>query len=449
MPTRADYISLLRLALPVMLVQVGMMAMGVVDTVVVGRLSEQALGAVGLGNIYFWGVGVLTSGVLGSLDPVISQAVGAGDTEAAARGVQRGAMLAVMLSVLAAALLLPVEPVLGLLRQHAGLTPLASQYVRISIAGVMPLMFFNLLRQTLQARHRLAPIVWATVLANGVNAVLAIGLVYGRFGLPAWGVAGSAWATAASRWLMCGLVVALSWCQMHTDLWPIRHAVMHRAPLLRMLRLGVPIGLQMWLEFAAFAVIGLMMGTLGTTQMAAHQIALNLASLTFMVPLAAGQSASVLVGNAIGAGDQARAKRAATAAIVVGFGFMCITAVIFRLMPRPLSMMYTADPAVVALAATLIPIAGLFQVFDGLQAVGAGILRGAGDTHAAMVINIFGFWLTGVPVSVALAFYFSGGAVGLWWGFVAGLAVVASLLMLRVRQRFKREIGRVVVEQQH
>ena len=166
-----------------------------------------------------------------------------------------------------------------------------------------------------------------------------------------------------------------------------------------------------------------------------------------MVPLGVSTATAVLVGQAIGAGDEARARRSAIAGIVIGTSFMCASALAFRLFPSALARTYTGDAMVIALAATLIPIAGVFQVFDGIQAVAAGVLRGIGDTHAPAIINVVGFWLIGLPVSWVLAFRMGGGAVGLWWGIVVGLAAVATILMARVRVRLARSMRRVVIDE--
>ena len=213
-----------------------------------------------------------------------------------------------------------------------------------------------------------------------------------------------------------------------------------------MLRLGIPIGLQQFLEFGVFGAIGILMGVLGTTEMAAHQIAINLASLTFMVPVGVGAAAAVRVGHATGAGDGASARESAGAAIACGVGFMCLTGVMFLAFPHAIAVLYTPDTAVIALASVLIPIAGVFQIFDGVQAVCAGILRGLGDTRIPFMINLAGFWLVGFPISVLLGFRTSLGAVGLWWGFVAGLAVVAILLLFRMRGLLRGEIKRTTIE---
>jgi MATE family multidrug resistance protein len=214
----------------------------------------------------------------------------------------------------------------------------------------------------------------------------------------------------------------------------------------RVARVGLPIGGQYLLEYGAFGCTALMMGLIGTTELAAHQIAINIASLTFMVPMGVSTATAVLVGHAIGAGDEERARRAASAGMLSGVGFMAVSGICLVAAPALFARAYSTDPSVIALAATLIPIAGLFQVFDGTQVVATGILRGIGDTEAPMVINILGFWLVGLPASAWLAFGRDTGARGLWWGLVAGLAVVSMLLLVRVRSRMRRRMRRLVID---
>jgi len=289
-------------------------------------------------------------------------------------------------------------------------------------------------------------VVWTMIAANLTNAGLNWVFVYGNLGSPALGASGSAIATAVSRWLMVLLLLAGAWRELRPSLLPVRHDLWRPIALRRMLALGVPIGVQMTLETAAFGAIGLLMGVLGTTDIAAHQIAITLASFTFMVPVGVGSAAAVRVGHAIGAGDARRARAAMRAAYLCGVGFMCVTAVVFLGAPSLLARAFTGDTQVIALAALLIPVAGVFQVFDGAQAVGAGVLRGAGDTTAPLLVMLAAYWLVGVPVSAYLGFKTSMGPVGLWWGFVVSLATVALFLFLRVRVVFGRELRRVHIE---
>jgi MATE family multidrug resistance protein len=446
---RAELRATVSLAVPVVFVQLGFMAMGVVDTLMVGRVSARVLAAVALGNLYFFNVSIFSVGTLMALDPIVAQSVGAGDDESVARAMQRGLVIAAVLTVGTMLLLAPARAVLAAFRQPAEIVPDATAYLHISIAGVLPYFLFVVFRQTLQAMHRVAPIVWTVIVANLTNAGFNWVFVYGHLGSPVLGVAGSAIATAISRWVMLVLVLALAWNELRRPLLPLRPGALAWPPIRRMLRIGLPIGAQQALEAGAFGAIGLLMGVLGTIEMAAHQIAITLAAFTFMVPLGVGSAGAVRVGHAIGAGDEHRARAAIGAAYLCGVGFMAMTAIAFLGAPRALAHAFTGDERVVALAAVLIPIAGVFQVFDGGQAVGAGVLRGAGDTTAPLFVMLGAYWLLGVPVSAYLGFRTPLRAAGLWWGFVASLAAVAIFLALRIRVVFSRGMTRVVVEGGH
>jgi len=437
---------MVRLALPIVAVQLGQMLMGVMDTIMVGHVSPESIAAVALGNLYFFGAAIFGMGALMALDPVVAQAVGAGDTVAVARGVQRGLILALGLSVVATALLLPARPVLGLLRQPPGVADVAATYARVEIVGILPFYLFGALRQSLQATKRVAPIVGAIVAGNLTNVALNYLWIYGHLGFPAGGAVGSAWATSVSRWVMLGLLLAVAWRSLKPQLLPLRREALAWEPLRRMVLLGAPIGIQYELEYGVFAVVGIMMGWMGTAQLAGHQVALNLASLAFMVPLGVSAAAAVLVGHAVGRGDIAEARRAAAAGLVAGVGFMSASALVMLLAPMALARIYTTDPGVAALAASLIPIADVFQMFDGIQVVSIGILRGVADTRAPMVVNVLGFWLVGLPVSAALGFGAGGGPRGLWWGLTVGLMLVALILAWRVRRRLSREVTRIVID---
>jgi multidrug resistance protein, MATE family len=445
-PKRGELRSLLRLALPIALVQVGIMMMGVVDTIMIGHLSGAALASVAIGNMYFFATAIWCMGVLMALDPLISQAVGAGDHPAIARAMQRAILIAIALTVVISVWLLPAGFVLGLLRQPAEVIPGATVFTRIMIPGALPLLVFTVLRQSLQSMTVIRPIVWSIIVGNAVNAFLNWLLVFGNLGFPALGIEGSAWSTSISRWIMCLIVIAGSWSRLRPYLLQWRSDTFDLEAIGRMLRIGIPIGFHHVLEYGAFAGVMVFMGMLGTVQLASHQVAINLASLTFMVPMGVAQAVSVLVGQAVGRGDANAARRAAGAATYCGVGFMVIAALIFLLIPDLLASLYTIDPAVLALSIALIRIAGVFQIFDGMQVVATGILRGVGDTRVPMMVGLLGFWLIGMPISIGLGLNADLGARGLWWGLVAGLAAVAVFLYARVGHRLTREMHRVEVE---
>lgn len=447
-PTKAELREMARLAAPIVLVNVGMQGMGLVDAIMLGRVSPVDLAAGGLGNFYFFGVAIVGIGILMSLDPVIAQAVGAGDEPAIARGIQRGILLTLLITLGVCLAFLPSGRVLALLQQPEEVVPLARAYVLWSIPGMLPFFAFNMFRQTLQAFRRLAPVVLAVAVGNVVNVFLNWVLIFGNLGFEAGGVVGSSQATVLSRWVMAAVVFAGAWPAVRDYLRPWRPESTAVAPLLRMFRLGVPVGLQFLAEAGAFGFATVMAGWMGTTVLAGHEIALSLASMTFMVPMGVAGAAAVMVGRAIGRGDMAASRRDAVAALAVGVGFMAACAVLFALIPGRLAGVYTKDLATFTLAATLIPIAAVFQVFDGAQVISASILRGAGDTRVPAVLHGLSFWAVGIPLGAGLAFGAGFGAAGLWWGLTAGLAAAAVLQLQRVRRRLGTDVLRVVIDAQ-
>jgi MATE family multidrug resistance protein len=435
-----------RLALPVVAIQLGWMTMGVVDTIVVGHVSADAMAAVALGNLWFLAVSIFGMGVLMGLDPIVAQAVGAGEDSAVARALQRGLLLALLLTVLCSAALLPAAPLFSALRQPVEVVPTAAAYVRIAVGGVLPFLLVVLVRSVMQATGEVAPMVWATLAANLLNLGLNWVLVFGRLGVPALGAIGSSWATTLSRWALAAFMIAFSWPRLRHRLLPLRREALAVVPLARILALGAPIGLQYEVELGIFSLVGIMMGQLGAAPMAANQVALNLVSVTFMVPLGVSMAAAVLVGQAIGRGDVAEARRTGTAALVCGVGFMAASGAVLLALPGLLAGVYTSDPGVAAIAVTLIPVAGAFQVFDGTQVVSIGILRGTGDTRTPLLVHLLGYWGIALPLATWLGLHTAAGPAGMWWGLVAGLAVMAAALVVRVRLRLRGPLRRVVVD---
>ena len=305
------------LATPVAVVQMGLVSQGLVDTAMVGRVTATELGAVTLGNVYFFSVVVFGMGLLFALDPLVSQAFGAEDHDEIEVSIQRGLLLSVGLAAVTSALLAVAEPVFVLLRQPPEVIPVAAGYARALIAGMLPFYGFIVFRQVLQAVGRVAPVVWTIVLANLLNAGANWVLIYGNLGAPAMGALGSGWATTISRWFMFACALWLGRRVLTRYLRRMRREVLLAAPLRRIMRLGSPIGLQLFLEFGAFGAIGVSMGWLGTNAIAGHQIALNLAAFAFMVPLGISQAAAVLVGRAVGNGNPDRARRSGGAAVLL------------------------------------------------------------------------------------------------------------------------------------
>lgn len=438
---RGEVASVFRLAVPIAVSQLGMMLMGFVDTMMVGRVSPADLAAVGLGSAVMMSCLVPLQGVLMALDPYLSQAAGAGDRERVRLWRQRGLVVATVLSIPLAIALLSPEPLLRALGQEPEIVPKTAGYIRANIAGVWPILLFSVTRQSLLAMSHVRPVLWAVGLANGINVLANWALVFGHLGFEPLGGVGAGWATSVSRWALFGFLELAARIGLPSlfGRWP--RGVFDLRRHLEVVRLGIPIGLHIGLEHWGFAAATVFMGNMGTTVLAGHQIALNLSSLTFMIPLGISAAATTRVGNAIGRGDQPAAARGAAVSLCLGAAFMALSATAFALFPEPLARLYApGQPAVIALAASLLPVAALFQIFDGLQVVGAGVLRGTADARVPATIALIGFWGLGLPAGYWLAFHTPAGPRGPWWGLSIGLSTVAVLLLWRIRRRFRSRI---------
>jgi len=432
---RSEFGAVVRIAVPAALIQLGMMFMGVVDTAMLGRFSAVALAAGALGHMVSMSVIIIGQGLLMAVDALVSQAWGAGDTRRLRREFHNGVILALLLSVVVAAILWPLRPVLELLGQAPEVAEGVSSYVRAVIPGVPAFLLFVALRRGLQAMAVVRPALVAIVIANLVNAVANYGLIFGHFGLPRLGVLGSGVATSISRWTM---LLGLAWLA-RKELVPLQLAKRWRWPgwgaFSLFLRIGIPIAVHTGVEFWMITAIALMMGSLGTAELAGHQIALVLAAMTYMVSLGISGAAAARVGHAVGAGDERRARVAAAVSVLLAAAVMSLGALLFVTAPSVLSRMFTDVDDVLLVAGSLIPIAALFQVFDGLQVAATGALRGLADTRAPAVIAILCYWLICIPLGYALTFELGVTPQGPWWGLSAGLAVSALLLTWRLRRK--------------
>ena len=430
-----------RLATPVILTQIGSIAMGTVDTLMVGRLGAGPLAAVAVGNGLSLTVIVLGMGTLFGLDPVVAQAYGAGRERDCGRAMRHGLVLALLLTVPMVLLLSQARWLLVATGQPPEVVDTGAAYVRAIVPGVLPFLVFTVFRQFLQAIGHVRPAMWIMIAANAVNFVGNWFLIYGNAGAPALGAAGAAWATTLSRWAMAIAIAIYVFAQ--RDLR--RYAVvaprggLDRILLSRIARLGAPVGMQLAMELGVFAASSLLMGRLGTLALAGHQIALNVVSITFMVPLGLSATAAVRVGHALGRGDVPAARRAAIACWLLGLGFMACSALCVGTWRASLARLYTQDLDVVAMGAALLLVGAAFQIPDGGQTIGIGALRGAADTRGPMWITIAGYWGVALPLGYLLAFEAGLGPQGVWWGLTAGLTFVAIALALRFHRRVRPE----------
>ena len=452
--------QLLRLGGPIALVQFGMTALNFVDVAMLGHHDAKSLPVMALGATLAWSATIFCMGALTAVDPLLSQAVGAKDHAAVPRVLGRGALLAVLLSIPAALLLLPAPSWLRLLGQQESLIPEAASFARLQAFAILPFLWYSLLRSLLSAHARLLPQVLTILGGNLLNALLDWILVFGKLGVPSLGATGASLATVFCRWLM---LLGLLWFG-RKDILPhlrplaepaVRASALALQPVLRLLRLGTPIGAQFLLEMGVFAATALLIGKLDVQAgvvdaegpgLGGHQIAIQLATLSFMVPLGLGMAASVRVGWAVGRGDLTGVRRAVAAALTCGAGVMTAFMLLFLLVPDTLAGLLCKHPEVLATAVLLIPIAGVFQIGDGLQVVAIGCLRGLGDVRSPVWANIVGFWVCGLPLGCWLAFAQDQGPAGLWWGLVCGLFFVAGGLLVVLRWRVREQRQRLAVD---
>ncbi len=434
---RGELARLASLALPVVITQVGFMLFGVVDLMMVGHLGEAAIAATSLGNTWTTGTLLVGIGIVYGMDPIITRAHGAGDGARAGLALQRGVILALLVSVPVSLSWSATEGALILLGQDPELAALAQRYVSVQIPSAPCFLVFTALRQYLQGRAITLPALVVVSAANGINAFANWVIVYGNLGAPALGVVGSGIATSITRGSMLFALAAwIAFGRLSAGAWvPWSRASFARAGLLECLGHGLPVALMMGLEVWAFQIATIMSGWLGATELAAHGVALNLASLAFMVPLGISFGATTRVGNLLGAGDPGGAQRAAWAAFALGAGAMALFALAFVALRDVLPTCYTSEPGVLAAAAAILPIAGAFQVFDGVQVVGCGILRGMGRTRPVALFNLIGYYALALPMGWWLAFRTDAGLAGIWWGLALGLAFVALVLVAWIRVR--------------
>ncbi len=436
---RADFLLTLRLALPLIIAEVGWMSMGIVDTIMVGRLPDSAvaIGATGLDQSLYHSIAIFDDGLLLGLDTFVAHAYGREDLYDARLSLVNGLCLAVALTPLLMIAVSFWPPLMNRFGISAELVEPMRPFLHALNWGTLPLLAYFALRRYLQAVNVANPIMFALISANIINAIGDWALIYGHLGFPAMGIAGSGWATCIARIYMAGvLAVTLLWVESKRALpkWTTAIRIdLHRVSAL--LRLGAPAATQILLEIGAFAAATALVARLGPVPLSGHEIALNCAALMFMVPLGISSAAAVRVGQQLGRRDPAGARRAGWSAIMLGAGFMTCSGLTFVSFPTFIARLFSPDPMVVRTGAKLLLVAAAFQLFDGLQTVATGALRGAGDTKTPMLANFIAYWLIGLPVGYLLCFRLGWGALGIWIGLCGGLMIIGSALLIAWHRR--------------
>jgi len=432
----------LRLAIPLVLAELGWMTMAIVDTIMVGHLpnSATAMGAVSLGSNIFIVLALFGGGLLLGLDTLVSQAFGAGQREDCHRSLLNSIYLSFALTPILAAPVWLLPSLLSSMRVDPGVLALAIPYTKALAAGLLPLLLYFAVRRCLQAMNMVKPVAFALVSANIVNALGNFALVYGKWGFPAMGAVGSGWSTAFARLYMATVLVSyLLWYDRkhRTDL--LKTPVEPDLPRIRrLIMLGLPAALQFTLESGVFALVTALIARLGAVPLASHQIALNTVALTYMVPLGIASAAAVRVGQAIGRKDPRGAGDAGGTAIFLGAGFMTCAGVALLVFPRWIARIYTPDETVIRSTTLLLAAGAAFQLFDGIQTVATGALRGAGDTRTPMFCHFTAYWIIGLPLGYWLCFRRGWGAFGLWAGLSLALILIGIVLLLAWRRMVRR-----------
>lgn len=445
-PYLAEVRPMLRMALPLVLAELGWMTMAIVDTMMVGRLpnSAVAMGAVSLGSAVFMVLALFGEGLLLGLDTLVSQAFGAGHREDCHRSLVNSVYLSLALTPILAA---PVWLLPRLFRSWGVDAEVAAQtipYAKALAYGLLPLLLYFAVRRCLQAMNMVRPVAFALVTANIVNAVFNWMLIYGKLGFPAMGTVGSGWSTAIARLYMAGVLIGyLFWYDHKHRTELLKTPVDVDLPRIRrLIALGIPAATQFTLESGVFATVTALIARLGAIPLATHQIALNTVAFTYMVPLGIASAAAVRVGQALGRKDPPGAHAAGSTAIFIGAAFMTLMGIVLLVVPRWIARIYTTDETVIRNTAALLAAGAAFQLFDGIQSVATGALRGAGDTRTPMLCHFTAYWIIGLPLGAWLGFRRGWGALGLWIGLSLALILIGIVLLIVWRRTTHRFTGR-------
>lgn len=422
------------IAYPVMLSQLGHILVGVADSMMVGALGAEPLAAVSLANSLvslglMFGIGVSIA-----ITPLVAAADGGDTTHDQSQIFRHGLVINIIGGFVLAGLLIASASALPWLDQPPRVEELTTPYLIIVSLSMLPFMVFQTFRQYAEGLSFTRTAMVITLSANGLNVLLNYLLIYGYAGFPAMGLNGAGLATLIARGAMAGAmayyVVRSSWFR-----WvPVQLRSLQRTLVRKMLKIGVPTGFQYIFEVGMFSFASIMMGWLGAQSLAAHQIALNLAAVSYMVATGLAAAATVRIGNQLGKRDMPNLRRVGWSALAMSAVLMSVSAGIFLLFNRWLPTLYIDEAPVVNIAASLLVIAAFFQLSDGIQAVGLGILRGMADVKIPTLITLVSYWGIGLPIAYVLAFPVGWGGTGIWIGLLTSLTVAAAWLVWRFRR---------------
>jgi MATE family multidrug resistance protein len=438
--------ALLALAGPIIVAQLANTAMGFVDTVMAGRVGPRDLAAVALGNSIWIPVLLLMGGILLATTAKVARKVGAGTYALIGPLVRQALWLALAIGLSAAALLLSAEPILVLMQVEASLRTTTMGYLQAVALGFPALALYQVLRGFSDGLGSTRPTMVIGLLGLLLNIPLNYIFIYGKLGLPAMGGVGCGWATALVLWFMLGAMLWwVHWAPVYRSSQLFERLEWPQWPEIRsLLTLGLPIGIAIFAEASIFSVIALLIGSLGASVVAGHQVALNFSSMVFMIPYSLAMATTVRVGQALGRGAPRDARFSAGVAMATALVYACLSASLMLLLRADIARLYTPDTEVLAVASALLMYSALFQFSDAIQVTAAGALRGYHDTRATMLITLLAYWGIGLPIGYGLGlgdwFGLSSGPAGLWQGLVIGLTCAALLLGLRLQRIARRAV---------
>ncbi|AKP49507.1 MATE family efflux transporter [Cyclobacterium amurskyense] len=421
------------LAYPVMLSQLGQVMVGVADNIMVGRLGAVPLAAASLANSIFFVVLMFGIGISMAVTPMVAAADGEGKTGKIGRLLNHGFVINTVSSFLLFLFILAVSPVLKLINQPQEVVVLAIPYLLIITFSLLPFMFFQTYKQFIEGLSQTKQAMFITVIFNLLNIGLNWLLIYGNWGFPELGLNGAGWATLISRVFMAwALYIYVTKSNRYKNyIRGLRLKQIRLTIIKKMLGIGIPTGLQFIFEVGAFSTAAIMMGWIGVNALAAHQIAINLASISYMMASGLSAAAMVRVGNQLGKRDISKLREVGFSIFGMVTVFMSVFAILFLLLKNYMPLLYIDDPLVIKMAASLLIIAGIFQISDGLQVVALGALRGLSDVKIPTLVTLLAYWVVGLPLGYFLAFKLHWNELGIWIGLLIGLTLTAIMLLYR------------------
>jgi len=429
-----------KLAYPVIIGQLGFIMMGVVDSIMVGDLGAAPLAGASLGNSLFILVFIIGLGVAMSVTPLIAILVGANRFSECGTYFRQSLIVNITLGFILMCITFFCSGLFKHMNQPPDVAELASSYTKIIALSILPAMLFHTYKQFIEGFSIMKPAMIIAISANIINTFANWIFIYGNFGMPALGLEGAGWATFSSRvFMVIAIILYVKKKEYFRQFDVSLHFRNINLPVIKkILSLGLPSGFQYFFEVGAFTIAVMMIGWLGTNQLAAHQIAINLASITFMAVLGISAAGGIRVGNAVGKQDITEVRKAGFTAIFLGASVMFTAGIVFISLNNFLPTLYIDDIEVIRIASSLIIIAALFQVSDGIQGVGIGILRGLTDVKIPTIITFIAYWILALPIGYVLGFVFNLGVEGIWIGLLLGLTASAAMLTLRFNIKSKQ-----------